>query len=221
MKRLLSGRTGSALAVGVVAALAAGGGYAIAAGTSNTIRACASKTTGALRVASRCKSTENALSWNRVGPTGPRGLPGAPGPGAKVVVYNAAAVSQSEVPKKIGTVGPWTIYGQCVIDNTGTVSGGLWFSGPALTEDSWGVYQDSPIAATTTAMAATKGPFGADLVTAYSNASGSPPTGYTGLTATWISRSGSYLQNVVMTATSVDAGQTNACHASDAVTPLG
>ncbi len=57
---------------------------------------------------------------------------------------------------------------------------------------------------------------------AYSNGSGSPPVGFTGVTVTFISRSGGYLQNVVTTATSVGNGDlTDACHSSDAVTPLG
>src|SRR5437764_1210731 len=106
MRRLLAGRVGSAVAVAVVATLAIAGGYAIAAGTSNTIHACASKKTGVLRIAAQCASTERAVTWNKVGPTGPRGAIGPRGPGAKLLVYNAFAVSASGTNTKIGTAGP-------------------------------------------------------------------------------------------------------------------
>jgi hypothetical protein len=72
MRRLLAPRSAPALAVGVLALLAAGGGYALAA-SSGTIHACANKRNGALRVASHCKRSEGSLSWNKVGPAGPRG----------------------------------------------------------------------------------------------------------------------------------------------------
>ncbi len=58
--------------------LAAGAGWAVAASrtSSATIRACASKTTGVLRLARRCKKSERLVTWNSVGP---RGLQGAKG----------------------------------------------------------------------------------------------------------------------------------------------
>ena len=72
----------SALAVAMV-----GSGVAIAAGSSGKISACASKSTGALRLAKHCKPSETKVSWNvkgAQGPQGPQGLPGAAGaPGPK------------------------------------------------------------------------------------------------------------------------------------------
>ncbi len=72
------------LVVGV--AVAAGGGWALAASSRGVIHACASKKTGALRLANGCKATEKTVKWNVQGPpglTGPRGPTGAqalPGP---------------------------------------------------------------------------------------------------------------------------------------------
>jgi hypothetical protein len=204
MKGLFSGRTGSALMVGVVAVLAAGGGYAIAASTSNTIRACANKTSGALRIASRCKSTENTLSWNKVGPTGPRGLRGPigpQGPGAKLLVYNAPAVSATGTLAKIGTAGPWTIYGICTIISGGAVQANLGFTGPAVTVDYWGDTTDgtpSPLTPSTTAYPASTVKTGAEPLggDGYANMTGS---GGSGENYTFISRSGNYLMNIVVT----------------------
>jgi Collagen triple helix repeat (20 copies) len=63
--------------------LAAGGAAWAAAGTGGTIHACYKKRGGALRVASRCKRGEKALSWNRVGAAGARGPTGARGPAGR------------------------------------------------------------------------------------------------------------------------------------------
>jgi hypothetical protein len=69
--------------VGVAAAclLAIGAGWAIAASTTSTatIHACASKSTGVLRLARTCKTSERSVGWNTVGPRGPRGLRGIQG----------------------------------------------------------------------------------------------------------------------------------------------
>jgi hypothetical protein len=46
------------------------------------LHGCASKKTGALRLAAKCKKSEKVVSWNAQGPTGvigQRGAPGAPG----------------------------------------------------------------------------------------------------------------------------------------------
>jgi len=69
------------LVVAVLIVLAVGSGWAIAASTISTatLHACASKRTGVLRLASKCKSSERSVSWNTVGPRGPRGLQGAKG----------------------------------------------------------------------------------------------------------------------------------------------
>jgi Collagen triple helix repeat (20 copies) len=69
------------LAVAAACLLAIGAGWAIAASTTSsaTIRACASKSTGVLRLASRCKKSERRVSWNTVGPRGPQGTHGVRG----------------------------------------------------------------------------------------------------------------------------------------------
>lgn len=69
------------LAVVATCLLASGSGWAIAASTSSsaTLRACANKTTGALRLAGKCKSNERRVTWNTVGPRGLRGLQGIQG----------------------------------------------------------------------------------------------------------------------------------------------
>jgi hypothetical protein len=77
MKRLVASGSTAALAIGVLALVAAGG-YALAA-SSGTIHACAVKSNGALRAARHCKRSERALSWNAVGPAGPRGAQGPQG----------------------------------------------------------------------------------------------------------------------------------------------
>jgi hypothetical protein len=59
--------------------LAAGGGYAIAAAHGRTIHACASKRSGALRLAAHCRRGERAVSWNAIGRRGPQGKKGVPG----------------------------------------------------------------------------------------------------------------------------------------------
>jgi hypothetical protein len=76
-----SARTTLAVAALVVAA----GGIAVAAipDSSGVIHGCYGKGNGQLRVvesASGCKNGETAISWNQIGPAGPRGLPGPRGP---------------------------------------------------------------------------------------------------------------------------------------------
>ena len=60
------------LAVAVSAAFAAGGG--------GSLHASANKHSGVLRLASACKRTEKAVSWNTTGPRGVQGPQGAQGP---------------------------------------------------------------------------------------------------------------------------------------------
>lgn len=78
LRGLLPSRAVGATTVIVVLAAA---GFAVAAirSSSGTIHSCYSKSTGALRIASKCKSGERALAWNQRGPTGPRGATGARG----------------------------------------------------------------------------------------------------------------------------------------------
>ena len=49
----------------------AGAAIAATAASSGTVHACVNKKTGALYLASRCSSTERALSFNQRGPAGP------------------------------------------------------------------------------------------------------------------------------------------------------
>jgi hypothetical protein len=69
------------VAVAAACLLAVGAGWAIAASTTSsaTLRACASKRTGILRLAGKCKSSERSVSWNTVGPKGPQGTQGVQG----------------------------------------------------------------------------------------------------------------------------------------------
>ena len=59
--------------------LAAGGAAWAATGSGATIHACYKKRGGALRIASRCKRGEKALSWNQIGPRGAKGTAGKAG----------------------------------------------------------------------------------------------------------------------------------------------
>lgn len=74
-----------ALAFALAVVLVACGGLAMAASSSKTkaIRACASKQTGALRLANKCRRSERSLSWNQTGPKGLQGLPGRDVVGAR------------------------------------------------------------------------------------------------------------------------------------------
>lgn len=56
------------------------GGVAVAqASTGTTIKACANKSNGALRLASKCRTSEKRVTWGAVGPQGPQGPQGVPG----------------------------------------------------------------------------------------------------------------------------------------------
>jgi hypothetical protein len=64
--------------------LSAGLSVATASSSSSTIKACANKKTGALRLASKCKSSERSVSWSVTGPQGVAGATGDAGvPGPK------------------------------------------------------------------------------------------------------------------------------------------
>ncbi|HME03002.1 MAG TPA: hypothetical protein VKG38_08220, partial [Solirubrobacteraceae bacterium] len=81
MSRIMSSLLPSpAMAVAVAALLVACGGLAVAASPSSpVVRACANKKTGVLRLASKCRKGERAVSWNKEGLPGPQGLTGATG----------------------------------------------------------------------------------------------------------------------------------------------
>jgi hypothetical protein len=72
--------------VGVVAAiLAVGAGagslaYATVVSSASVIHACVSKEVGVVRIASKCRTTERALTWSSSGTPGPAGAPGPAGP---------------------------------------------------------------------------------------------------------------------------------------------
>jgi hypothetical protein len=121
MRRLLAGGGTPALAAGA-ALLAAGGGYAIAAG-AGTIHACANKHGGALRVAGHCKRSERALSWNMVGPTGPRGSTGQTGPMGPMGGTGPAGPITGTLPRGVTLKGTYFI-------NSPTSAGGQAASQP-------------------------------------------------------------------------------------------
>ncbi len=79
-QRLSSVMPSTAVVIAFAALVAACSGLAVAASSSSPlIRACANKKTGALRLASKCRRRERALSWNREGVRGARGATGAVG----------------------------------------------------------------------------------------------------------------------------------------------
>jgi len=72
-----------AAAAAVMLIAGAGGAVAATAGSSNVLHGCYSKADGALRLikaGQHCKSSEIAVSWNKVGPAGPQGFTGPTGP---------------------------------------------------------------------------------------------------------------------------------------------
>ena len=50
-----------------------------ASSSSNEITGCVNKKTGALRIASKCSTSEKPISWNKIGPQGIQGPQGEPG----------------------------------------------------------------------------------------------------------------------------------------------
>ena len=67
-----------------VAVFLGAGAAAWASTASNpTIHACYKRHGGALRIAGRCKRGEKAISWNQLGPAGPRGATGKTGAAGK------------------------------------------------------------------------------------------------------------------------------------------
>jgi hypothetical protein len=56
-----------------------------------SIKACVSKTTGIVRIAKSCKSSETRLIWSVTGPQGLRGIPGPKGDPAVTNVVNVTA----------------------------------------------------------------------------------------------------------------------------------
>src|SRR5438128_2375363 len=56
-------------------------GFAVAAGSGGTsvIKGCVAKKGGALRIATKCRSSERPISWNQQGPPGVAGANGSNG----------------------------------------------------------------------------------------------------------------------------------------------
>jgi hypothetical protein len=135
MKSLLGRARVPVLALAVACLLAVGAGWAIAASTTSsaTIRACASKSTGALRLAASCKRSERRVSWNTVGPRGRRGLQGIQGAKGDTGSTGAAGAAGAQGPKgdkgdkgepgqSVGTFGPVHLTGSdtgCATDDPG------------------------------------------------------------------------------------------------------
>src|SRR5690242_540552 len=74
--RFLLAFLGAAL---ICSSIALGGSAAKPKPSSKTIKACVSKTTGAVRLARRCKKGEKKVVWNVRGNAGKAGANGAPG----------------------------------------------------------------------------------------------------------------------------------------------
>jgi hypothetical protein len=100
-----------AVAIGLAGAvLGAGGAYALASGTANTIHACVRKATRALYTAP-CRSGDSKLSWNKVGPAGPRGPAGPQG-----------ATGPQGPPGPAGPQGPSGTTAWAFVNADGTIS---------------------------------------------------------------------------------------------------
>lgn len=103
--RLTSGRVARYLAVATAGAAVGAGGLAFAASGGGVIRACANVKTGALRISAKCKKKqERAVSWNRQGPQGPRGVPGATGVGGATGAPGATGSAGASATKLFATV---------------------------------------------------------------------------------------------------------------------
>jgi hypothetical protein len=125
-------RVGPLLAVTALV-LASGGGWALAATGGSVIHACASKKSGALRVARKCRKRERGLTWSAQSPAGPRGLQGATGaigpqgpagskgpqgPGATALQFSS---TPSLSATTLGQAGGYTFKELCVPKGGGTV----------------------------------------------------------------------------------------------------
>jgi hypothetical protein len=88
----------------VVAGLVIGGGLVNASTTPAVIQACADNTNGALRLGTRCHSSETAVSWNQQGVQGAQGPQGPSS--AKAIVYDGPVeASHVQSPSVCGPFG--------------------------------------------------------------------------------------------------------------------
>jgi hypothetical protein len=67
------------VAANIVVALGLISSQSVSAAGSN-INACVDKKTGAVRIVSKCKTTETTITWNQAGVVGPKGDAGSAGP---------------------------------------------------------------------------------------------------------------------------------------------
>lgn len=110
MWKSISGRLAAGIGIGVAATALAGTGVAMAAVNTGVIDACYGSN-GNLRIASSCRSNEQALSWNQTGPQGPAGPQGAPGvqgpagPAGPAGPQGPAGATKVQVVKNSATVG--------------------------------------------------------------------------------------------------------------------
>jgi hypothetical protein len=108
-----------------LAVFLAAGGVAWATGTGATIHACYKNRGGALRIAGRCKRGEKALSWNRTGPTGARGLTGTKGPaGPRGAAGRRGATGPQGAKGETGMAGQVRAYATITPGNPATIKAG-------------------------------------------------------------------------------------------------
>ena len=113
--------------IGIGLALGVGGLAAQAAAHSGTwavIHACANKTTGQLRLADQCRTSEKSVSWNKRGPAGPQG-PAGP---------SSLAVTMREVSRTVTVPAGGTVGVESVCNSgEAAISGGVTAWTPSLT----------------------------------------------------------------------------------------
>jgi hypothetical protein len=233
MRRLLAARSTPAAVVGILVLLIAGGGYAIASGSgSGKISACVHKRTHAL-YAGRCKKGDKKLTWNKVGPIGPKGntgpqgaqgltgvqglagvqgltgQTGPQGPGATKLVYDATG-SASPPTTTIGTMGPYTVNGICTQAGS-TTTLDIKLTGPAAQVDGYGLFDAGP-----TQTESQSAP--AFVNTGFSNVSSTSTTQSVASGSFFFIPSNGTPFELMLTSAAT-GGATNTCHSSAVVIP--
>jgi hypothetical protein len=223
MRHRFASRGTAAAFVGVLALFVVGGGYALATGTATTtITACIHRHGGDIYIAKSCATGDKAISWNKVGPRGPRGAPGhigPQGPGATSINFTTNG-SASPTQKTIGHAGPLTVMGTCTTTGSGasaTTQFVVSYKGPALHADGSITLSDGSASAYSQTAPATS-----------SNTLGvvGPTSGQAAVSAQlFVLPSGHPPFELMITAvadggTPADGNTADTCHASAVITPV-